>query len=236
MQPSDAVGQLVRELASDPDYGTGAKPFPRRVEAAEAEAFAAHIHKQVDIGVSERNEQAVADKVVIACGRGCNACCEQLVMIYLPEAVRVAGWLNQPEQAEVKAAFLAAYPKWKEQIGDLPEQMGELAAAGQTKEHLALHVAAWRKRILCAFNRSGDCSIYPVRPVLCRNCHAVDTADHCRADDPTGIPVKTMHFEPLENFVRRARAFLRAGQHAMGGPINRPQALCQTVYELLCRS
>jgi Fe-S-cluster containining protein len=43
----------------------------------------------------------------------------------------------------------------------------------------AAHIAEWRKSVLCAFNRGGECSIYPVRPTICRSAHAVDTAAYC---------------------------------------------------------
>src|SRR5262249_36431668 len=164
-------------------------------------------------------------------GRGCNACCEQPVMVFAPEALRIARWLAAPENAGARDGFLAAFPRWRELAGDGPEQLGELYAAGKRDEHRALHVLQQRRHALCAFNAGGDCTIYPVRPVLCRAAHAVDTAVNCRAD--AAAPARTLEFPPLDGFVARARNALRVAQNAMGGPANRPQALCQAVRDLL---
>jgi hypothetical protein len=197
----------------------------------DAERLAAHLQAQVDRGVGARAEHAARGGVVIACGRGCNACCEQPVMVFAPEAQRIASWLARPENAGARAAFLEAYPGWRARAGDGPEQLAELYAAGKRDEHRALHVVQQRRRALCAFNSGGDCLIYPVRPVLCRAAHAVDTADHCRAD--ATVPVKTLVFRPLDEFVVRARNALRVAHNALGGPTNRPAALCQAVRDRL---
>jgi Fe-S-cluster containining protein len=228
-----SIQELLRELAADNGYNTGAKQFPRRVGDDEAVELARHLQSQVDRGVESRAEYAARRNDVIACARGCNACCDFLVMIYLPEAKSVARWLEQPENAATKAQFLAAYPRWRERIGEGPELLGDLAVAGKTEEHTAAHVAQFKKRAQCAFNHEGDCTIYAVRPVLCRAHHAVETAEHCRADDSSGIPARRLIYKPLDQFVEKSTAFLRVAQHAMGGPVNRPLALCQAVYELL---
>ena len=77
------------------------------------------------------------------------------------------------------------------------------------------------------------CTVYAVRPILCRNAHATDTAAHCYGDDPSGIPASHLDFKPLDDLVRSARALMRATHHAIGGPRRRPTALCVAVHELL---
>ena len=34
-----------------------------------------------------------------------------------------------------------------------------------------------QRRAMCAFNHEGACSIYPVRPAVCRKAHALDTSE-----------------------------------------------------------
>jgi hypothetical protein len=61
------------------------------------------------------------------------SCCDVLVTCYLPEALRIAAFLNQPEQAEVKAAFLAAYPVMESsESGSAPERAMTAFAARTT--------------------------------------------------------------------------------------------------------
>jgi hypothetical protein len=77
------------------------------------------------------------------------------------------------------------------------------------------------------------CSIYPVRPLLCRNAHAVGTAAHCYGDDPSGtVPVR-LRSKELDAYVDHARSCIRAAHHALGGARLRPAALCDAVAELL---
>jgi hypothetical protein len=197
----------------------------------DAERLAAHLQAEVDKGVRARAGHAARGGIAIACARGCNACCEQPVMVFAPEAQRIASWLERPENAAARAAFLDAFPRWRERAGDGPERLGDLYAAGKRDEHRELHMQQQRRGALCAFNRDGDCTIYAVRPVLCREAHALDTPDRCRADSP--VPVRTLVFEPLDAFVIRARNALRVAQNALGGPTNRPAALCQAVHDRL---
>ena len=60
--------------------------------------------------------------------------------------------------------------------GSLPAQMGDCSVKGDRPAYMKLHLGHWQKRIMCAFNQGGACSIYPVRPIACRNAHAVETA------------------------------------------------------------
>ena len=85
----------------------------------------------------------------------------------------------------------------------------------------------WQKRLLCAFNHDGDCVIYPVRPVACRNAHAIGTHVHCAADDPSFVPATRLAYPPLDRLVERSQRELR---DAHAGP---PAALCDAVFRLL---
>jgi len=76
-------------------------------------------------------------------------------------------------------------------------------------------------------------SIYPVRPSVCRACHAVDTPDLCHADDGKNPPTRTMHFVPLENLRRKLRGLELAMHHALGGPRMQAEALCEAIYRRL---
>jgi Fe-S-cluster containining protein len=224
------LGQLVNELASDPAYATGQAKFPRRVSLDDAAKIAAGLQDEVDKGVEARAAAIAAQGQVLACKRGCNGCCEEPIMIYRPEAVRVARWLDRPENAGARAAFRAAYPEWKERVGDTPARLSA-RFSNDPGSYVEAHIAAWSKGVMCAFNSGGECTIYPVRPINCRTAHALDTSEYCSG--AATQPAARATFVPLDQFVTRTRRLLAATHHAARGPKGRVEALCNVVYELL---
>jgi Fe-S-cluster containining protein len=223
------LGKLVGELASDPAYATGARRFPRRVSVDDAVAIAAALHGEVDTGVEARAAAIAAQGFVLACERGCTGCCEEPIMVHRPEANQVARWLEQPEHAAAREAFLAAYPDWKQRSGDTPAKLSALSS--DPAAYLEAHVEGWTKRVMCAFNQGGDCTIYPVRPISCRNGHALDTSEYCHS--PAARPAKRAAFVPLDQFIARTRRLLAATHNAVGAPPGRVEALCDAVHDLL---
>ena len=170
----------------------------------------------------------------IHCKPGCNACCVVMVMIYRPEALASAAWLSQPENHATRDAFLAAYPAWREKVGNTPERLSQLFAAGQQASYDALQLAQWRKQTMCAFNREGSCSIYPVRPISCRNAHALDTAENCPPDAP--VPPAAVSFVPLERFLKDATRILRAAHNATTARRHEQQSVCAFVHTVLAET
>ena len=222
--------RLVQELASDPGYATGDRKFPRRVSLDEAAQIAGKLHDEVDRGVEARAQMIAAQGWTVACQRGCNNCCEEPIMVHRPEAARVARWLDRPENAEARAAFRAAYPAWRDRMGDTTARLSAMFV-NAPGSYVQAHTEAWAKRVLCAFNRDGACMIYPVRPINCRTGHALDTNEYCRGGSPR--PASRTTFVPLDQFVARSRKLLFAAHHAARGPKGRIEALCTVVYELL---
>jgi Fe-S-cluster containining protein len=226
---------LMAELTSRREYITGEVDFPRPLPRADAVAIAEDVQAAVDQGTAVRAEIIAQKGDVIACHAGCSACCEQLVMIYAGEAELIAEWLRAPEQADIKRAFLDAYPQWWERLGDSIDNIIALTDARDSARQFAALVAHWRRRVLCAFNRDGLCTIYPVRPVLCRSYHALDTSENCRPSDDTGSAATHMYFKPLEEFLDKTRSLSMAVHHALGGPKGRPEPLCKAVHDRLVR-
>jgi Fe-S-cluster containining protein len=225
MDPS----KLLEELTSNPGYVDGRRSFPRTVTPYDAMVLTGILHATVDRGCEARAETARSRSLKIACEAGCNFCCVQAVMVFLPEAIRIAEWLKLEENRAVREAFLAAYPAWRERVGDGFDDI----AAARGDAQFAAHVAHWRKNVMCAFNRDGLCTIYAVRPLVCRNGHAVGTNARCKVENFDGELPEAVRFAPLERYVEEAQRADRAMHHALGGPKNRKQALCIAVHELL---
>jgi Fe-S-cluster containining protein len=118
-------------------------------------------------------------------------------------------------------------------VGDAPVRLADLFARRDRAGYEAAHVAQWRRRVPCAFLDGGDCTIYPVRPIACRNAHAIETNQRCFGDHPALVPASRLAFGPLDQFVRRADGLLAAAHAALGGERGRAEALCDLVARLL---
>jgi Fe-S-cluster containining protein len=220
----------MAQLASRREYATGEVPFPGGLARADAIAIAADAQTAVDLATEARAKAIAATGAQLACKAGCAACCDQLVGVFAAEAELIADWLRAPEQGTVQAAFLAAYPRWREQTGD---RLARIVAATGTPAEMDIVMEQWLSRVRCAFNHDGLCSIYPVRPSVCRACHAVDTPDLCHPADGKDLAPRTMHFVPLENLRRKLRGLELAMHHALDGPRLQAEALCEAIYQRL---
>jgi Fe-S-cluster containining protein len=153
----------------------------------------------------------------IACGPGCNACCNNFVRCSLPEALLVADWLRQ--NPEVLARFREKLPAWRERAGDLALTLEELLASsrsGEDWERFKQLGAEYALRgNLCPLNLDGNCEIYPVRPTICRSVNVLDTAEFCvpnRGQNP-----KVVTHPALESAVQEATtSFGRAALELTG--------------------
>jgi Fe-S-cluster containining protein len=158
------------------------------------------------------------------------------VTVFRAEAIRIAEWLRLAENDAERAAFLAAYPAWLEEVGDGFEPILDAAARGDLVAQKRAHTKQQVRAVMCAFNRDGSCSIYRVRPTACRDHHATVTNERCKlemhSDRPEDAAVGVA-FKPLDDFVEQTRMLARSMHHALGGPRLRPDALCRAVWEAL---
>lgn len=222
----DVIELMTALIGSDQDGG----PLPS-LTADEAIAISGHFHAEANRG--EAAIAAVARKldVTIACGKGCNGCCHDPVLVRGPEAVDVVAWLALPEQAAAQATFLAQYPTWRTGVGGAPERLAALLRTGPQAEYDAAE-QAWRKQaVMCAFNHDGACIIYDVRPMVCRDRHAVGTNEHCQPSSTT--PPTRIAFVPMDNLVALSKRVMRAADRAALGASAGHEALCTTVAAAL---
>ncbi len=170
----------------------------------------------------------------IACGAGCNACCNNFVRCSLPEALLVADWLKQPENAVVLERFRNKMPAWRERAGETAHILEEiLERSGGTQPE----GAEWErfKEIgteyalrgnLCPFNEDGRCEVYPVRPTICRAVHVLETSHYCTPG--RGQHPKVVSHPKMEEVVQDATMiFSRAAAGLVGS--GRERALPESV-------
>lgn len=104
----------------------------------------------------------------VACAAGCPYCCVLNVAVLLPEAVAIAAWLMLHYEGAGRVALLsrlqahALRVRWME-------------------DSERIHRQAY-----CPFlDQHGSCSIYPVRPLVCRGVTSLDKQACLTAFDPT---------------------------------------------------
>jgi Fe-S-cluster containining protein len=177
----------------------------------------------------------------IACGAGCNACCNNFVRCSLPEALLVADWLRQPENAPVLARFRERLPGWRERAGPTAGQLAEiLERSGGTQPEgeewerfKSIGLAYAMLGNLCPFNSDGRCEIYPVRPTICRAVHVLETSEFCTPN--RGGHPKVVSHPKLEEVVQDATtSFGRAASQLTGS--GRERALPESVAWALANS
>jgi Fe-S-cluster containining protein len=154
------------------------------VQAKDAAGLVAIMHEQLDDAIAHRNRDAAEAGIVIACERGCNSCCQLPVVVGDPEAIAVTRWLDQPEQAAVRERFLVAYPQWRQKLGAIIEAV---VAAPTLEEKARACAEHFSRHAMCPFNADGDCTIYPVRPALCRTAHALNSNAKCIDESAAGV-------------------------------------------------
>lgn len=101
------------------------------------------------------------EKAQIACAAGCGLCCVLHVPVLFPEAIATADFVRERWSAAARQALAT-------RLDDLCT-----AIAGLDDEECVL-------RHPCAFlDADGRCSIYPVRPLICRSVTSTDP-ETCR--------------------------------------------------------
>jgi hypothetical protein len=197
---------------------------------ADTAALVDVVHDEMAQGETARAAHAAEHGHTIACARGCDACCANVIVVYEPEAVRVAAWLAEPAHAGARARFEAAWPRWQADAGEETLELKRLHERGEIAAAEALYAKLQRRAVMCAFNRDGACTIHPVRPNVCRNAHALDTPERCRPGSPERP--RALELPPLDAFVRRASALFRT-LHGRARPAEGPSTLCASVRRLL---
>lgn len=140
------------------------------------------IYKELD-GPVER----IAEKQNATCKRGCHSCCYMFVTTSLPEGVAIAEyvakeWSPNRLQALMKKLYAEARYLAKDEFSE--------------DEHFV-------SKRPCVFldTKNGDCTIYPVRPAVCRYHYVVSDPEKCNPDNGKQR-VKMIDFRDLEGRVR----------------------------------
>jgi Fe-S-cluster containining protein len=137
-----------------------------------------------DIVVERALENEQRDGRSISCGAGCAACCHHLVGVSLPEAFLVADVVSDLEPA-LQAKAIASFDRaaLALQSAELLEALRRLASTGPAERRaVAERYAA--AAIGCPLLIDGRCSIYPSRPLICRDLNVTSPRECCSGVSP----------------------------------------------------
>ncbi len=135
----------------------------------------------------------------LACQEFCDACCHNLVELTPPEALLIGHHISRH--------FPEAEKDWV-----LSQVAKNLAlAAGKTKVALAVV----RHALPCPLLRGHACSVYPIRPLVCRAMHALNRAG-CEAELRSGSLAGSQYYAHRHEIALSVSAGLLEGCRALG--------------------
>jgi Fe-S-cluster containining protein len=135
----------------------------------------------------------------IACHPGCNFCCFNQVELTPPEALLLGHHVERHFSEEERLALAARLARAVE------------IKAGKSKQE----IAQIRQELPCPFLAGGKCSVYPVRPLVCRAMHALDAGQCETAFTSQGL-MRVQHYAHRHEFIRSVAQGLLDGCRAMG--------------------
>lgn len=167
-----------------------------------------------DASVAAGVEDAIAHHVPISCKAGCGACCRQLVPIPQVEARRLRDLVEampEPRREQVRARFAAAIERL-DAAGLLAEFREPATWTESDREPQLRGMDYFHLGIACPFLEDESCSIYPERPLVCREYLVVTPAERCADPKPGEVVAVRLPFDTW-------RALARATADDPAGPL-----------------
>jgi len=144
--------------------------------------FARKILPLSDVVADMASQEAKRLGFSISCAKGCGACCRQLVPLSPPEAGMMYEYVHslpEPRRAQVEARFHKAVEQL-DKDGFLNTIRDVTPAPGTEEEARTLAREYFSRSIPCPFLEDEVCSIYELRPSMCREYLVTSPAGLCR--------------------------------------------------------
>jgi Fe-S-cluster containining protein len=163
-----------------------------------------------DAIVARGVDRAARDGRKVSCCAGCGVCCRQPVPVSEPEARALAALVEampEPRRAQVRARF-GVIERRLEETG-LAQRLGGWLE-GDRASVQAQGLEYFRLGMACPFLEAESCSIYPDRPLICREYVVTSPAANCADPGPRTI-------DRVEIAGRPSRALVELGRSATDG-------------------
>lgn len=184
-------------------------------EPATIETWLPFLHLLANRAAEAAAEEAQRAGKRVSCGKGCGACCRQMVVISLVEARALAGMvarMPEPRQSEVRRRFAEALRRLREG-GVLDRDFsggGETDAFPLAESDDQRRGAAWfGLGVACPFLEDESCGIHQTRPLVCREYQVTSPSQIC----------SRLYREPVERVempVRLGQSLARATAEIAG--------------------
>lgn len=126
----------------------------------------------------------------VTCGRGCDTCCNHLVMLGDAEALallRTLRALPDRQRERVTGRFRAGLDRL-EAAGLMPDLYAAFTRKPRDFHRLTeLQAAYWELAIPCPFLDDGACGVYAERPLICRQYAMTTPPAACRTPFGPGV-------------------------------------------------
>lgn len=139
---------------------------------------------------------AVIEKFPSCCKRGCSFCCHQNIRIGASEEFTITNYLHEKVGLDVKQKIKNQLIAWLDYFNNVTPSSRVL----EENDIQVFESQIAKDRIPCFFLISGECSIYPARPLVCRT-HIVESyPEKCDSD-------RRRDSIPITKDVRQQKAF-----------------------------
>lgn len=113
-----------------------------------------------------------------ACSKGCWHCCRQLIRVHAAEELPITDYIKKNFSSELRRRVQYNLQKWFQTLeANTPPK--ELLSEEDVEAFGVYHM---KNGVRCPFLVDGACSIYPVRPTLCRTFYVKDRPEDCEAN------------------------------------------------------
>lgn len=138
----------------------------------EVEMLTLDVYKSIDKETeAELTRLRTEESVVPSCRKGCFSCCRQPIDVPLPEAYTIAQYIRNNFSHKEVESLNDRLDKWllwvKEELPHY-EQKG-----------IDAYAAFYNHGVFCPLLVNGSCSIYAVRPVVCRGYYVSSDPRSC---------------------------------------------------------
>lgn len=157
------------------------------------------------------------DKIAKVCKKGCSHCCYQYIQIEWKEGLPIEDFIANKMPRNVKIAIKANV---KNYIDYFNQNTPSAPLTETNLQQLSYKMAL--EKIPCPFLLNQKCSIYPVRPFICRTHIVEDSPDFCVKD-----PLRKSSEEAIKISVEFSPKLFQLGRRSQVRP------LIYTVTEVL---
>ena len=166
-------------------------------------------HAEVIRRVQEACDTLVEDatrghRPPVSCRAGCDHCCKQPVFVTPLEGLAIRDFLQAANRVpqtrrdgDRYLVRLRSRPQGETGLKALQRSVQGLGPPPNERQRRAVY------GVDCMFLQNGRCSIYPVRPLMCREHISFDDPDKCRRDEPF-LGLDKPRFSEVSSYLTRS--------------------------------